>query len=180
MDDDARVLRAIECDLVKQYGDRFQILQAESGQHALELIDSLKIQQGHVALFLVDQRMPQMTGDEFLKQTINTFPEAKRVLLTDYADTDAVMKSLNKVKIDYYLTKPWDPPEEHLYPVLDDLLDEWWVSYRPPFEGIKIIGLRWSPRSHEIKEFLARNGIPYQWLDIEDDEELADCSLLSI
>lgn len=180
MDDDARVLRAIECDLVKQYGDRFQILQAESGQHALELIDSLKIQQGHVALFLVDQRMPQMTGDEFLKQTINTFPEAKRVLLTDYADTDAVMKSLNKVKIDYYLTKPWDPPEEHLYPVLDDLLDEWWVSYRPPFEGIKIIGLRWSPRSHEIKEFLARNGIPYQWLDIEDDEARRLLSFVSL
>ena len=171
MDDDARVLRAIECDLVKQYGDRFQILQAESGQDALELIEQLKIQQGLVALFLVDQRMPQMTGVEFLEYTMNIFPEAKRVLLTDYADTDAVMKSLNKVKIDYYLTKPWDPPEEHLYPILDDLLDEWWVSYRPPFEGIKLIGLKWSPRSHEIKEFLARNGIPYQWLDIEDNEE---------
>jgi hypothetical protein len=99
------------------------------------------------------------------------FQKQKRVLLTDYADKDAIMMSINKIKIDYYLTKPWDPPEEHLYSALNDLLDDWWASFRPPFEGIKVIGLRWSPRSHEIKEFLARNSIPFQWLDIEGDEE---------
>jgi thioredoxin reductase (NADPH) len=112
-----------------------------------------------------------MTGVEFLKATIDKFPDAKHVLLIDYGDTDAVMKSINKVNIDYYLMKPWDPPEVHLYPPFNDLLNDWWASFRPPFEGIKIIGLRWSPRSHEIQEFLARNGIPYRWLDIEDSEE---------
>ena len=124
-----------------------------------------------MALFVVDQRMPEMTGVEFLQHTMDVFPDAKCILLTQYGDTEAIMRSINKVKIDYYLTKPWDSPEEHLYPVLDDLLDDWWASCRPPFEGINVIDVRWSPRSHEIKEFLARNGIPYQWLDIEGDQE---------
>ena len=171
MDDDPLVLIAIERDLKQQYGNRFSILQADSGPQGLELIKNLKLRNGLVALFLVDQRMPQMTGVEFLQHTMNIFPEAKRILLTDYADTDSVIKSINKVKIDYYLTKPWDPAEVHLYPVLNEILDDWWASCRPPFEGIKVIGPRWSPRSHEIKDFLARNGIPYQWLDIEGDEE---------
>ena len=171
MDDDPLVLIAIERDLKQQYGNRFSILQADSGPQGLELIKNLKLRNGLVALFLVDQRMPQMTGVEFLQHTMNIFPEAKRILLTDYADTDSVIKSINKVKIDYYLTKPWDPAEVHLYPVLNEILDDWWASCRPPFEGIKVIGPRWSPRSHEIRDFLARNGIPYQWLDIEGDEE---------
>lgn len=111
-----------------------------------------------------------MTGVEFLKKTMEVFPDAKRVLLTDYGDTDSIMQSINEVKIDYYLTKPCEPPEIHLYPALNDILEDRGSSYSPPFEGIKVIGIVWSPRSHEIKEFLARNGIPYQWFDIESDE----------
>jgi thioredoxin reductase (NADPH) len=107
---------------------------------------------------------------ELLEQFIHIFPEAKRVLLTAYADTEAAIRSINKAKIDYYLMKPWDPPEEHLYPILNDLLDDWWASFKPPYEGIKVIGMRWSPRSYEVKHFLARYGIPYQWIDIETDE----------
>lgn len=171
VDDDPLVLRALERDLRQQYGNRFRILRADSGQKALELIKKLKLRNGLAALFLVDQNMPLMTGVEFLEHTMNIFPETKRMLLTTYDDTDAVIKSINKVKIDYYLTKPWDPPEEHLYPVLNDVLDDWWSSFRPPFEGIKVVGPKWSPRSHEIKDFLARNCISYQWLDIEGDEE---------
>ena len=115
--------------------------------------------------------MPQMSGVVFLEEAMNIFPSAKRVLLTAYADTEAAIRSINKAKIDYYLMKPWDPPEEHLYPILDDLLDDWWASFKHPFEGIRVIGLRWSPKSYEVKYFLARNGIPYQWLDFEGDEE---------
>jgi thioredoxin reductase (NADPH) len=170
VDDDPEVVRAIERDLRQQYGKRFRILKAESGQKALELVKQLKLRNGIVALFLVDQRMPQMSGVELLEQSIDIFPEAKRVLLTAYADTEAAIKSINKAKIDYYLMKPWDPPEEHLYPILDDLLDDWWASFRPPYEGIKVIGLKWSPKSYDAKHFLARNGIPYQWIDIETDE----------
>jgi thioredoxin reductase (NADPH) len=124
-----------------------------------------------VALFLVDQRMPQMTGVEFLEQASEIFPEAKRVLLTAYADTEAAIRAINTAKLDYYLLKPWDPPEEKLYPVLDDLLDDWQAIFHPPFEGIRVIGDRWSAQSHRIKDFLARNQVPYRWLDIERDEE---------
>jgi thioredoxin reductase (NADPH) len=170
VDDDLQVVQAIKRDLRHQYGKRFRILKAGSGQKALELVKQLKLQNESVALLLVDQRMPQMSGVELLEQSIDIFPEAKRVLLTAYADTEAAIRSINKAKIDYYLMKPWDPPEEHLYPVLDDLLDDWWASFKPPYEGIKVIGIRWSPRSYEVKHFLARNGIPYQWLDIESDE----------
>ena len=170
VDDDPQVVQAIERDLRHQYGKRFRILKAGSGQKALALVKQLKIRNDIVALLLVDQRMPQMSGVELLEQSIQIFPEAKRVLLTAYADTEAAIRSINKAKIDYYLMKPWDPPEEHLYPVLDDLLDDWWATFKPPYEGIKVIGMRWSPRSYEVKHFLARNGIPYQWLDIESDE----------
>ena len=170
VDDDPQVVQAIERDLRHQYGKRFRILKAGSGQKALALVKQLKIRNEIVALLLVDQRMPQMSGVELLEQSIQIFPEAKRVLLTAYADTEAAIRSINKAKIDYYLMKPWDPPEEHLYPVPDDLLDDWWATFKPPYEGIKVIGMRWSPRSYEVKHFLARNGIPYQWLDIESDE----------
>jgi thioredoxin reductase (NADPH) len=170
VDDDSQVVRAIERDLRHQYGKRFRVLKAESGQKALVLVKQLKLRNEIVALLLVDQRMPQMSGVELLEQFIDIFPEAKRVLLTAYADTEAAIRSINKAKIDYYLMKPWDPPEEHLYPILNDLLDDWWASFKPPYEGIKVIGMRWSPRSYEVKHFLARYGIPYQWIDIETDE----------
>src|SRR5215213_7083165 len=171
VDDDLNVLRAIERDLRQQYGSRFRILKTDSGQKALELVKQLKLRNEALALLLVDQRMPHMSGVVFLEQAMHIFPEAKRILLTAYADTDAAIRSINKAKIDYYLMKPWDPPEEHLYPILDDLLDDWWALVKPPFEGIRIIGLRWSPKSYDVKHFLARSGIPYQWLDIEANEE---------
>src|ERR671914_2479407 len=171
VDDDPNVLRAIERDLRQKYGSRFRILKTDSGQKALELVKRLKLRNETLALLLVDQRMPRMTGVAFLEQAMNVFPNAKRVLLTAYADTEAAIRSINKAKIDYYLMKPWDPPGEHLYPILDDLLDDWWALAKPPFEGIRVIGLRWSPKSYEVKYFLARNGIPYQWLDMEANEE---------
>lgn len=124
-------------------------------------IEQLKLRNESVALFLVDQRMPQMNGVEFLEQALPLFPTAKRALLTAYADTDAAIRAINTVQIDYYLLKPWDPPEERLYPVLDDLLDDWQATFRPPFEGIRVIGNRWSPQSHNVKDFLARNQVPY-------------------
>ena len=171
VDDDQNVLKAIERDLRPQYGSRFRILKTDSGQKALELVKQLKLRNEALALLLVDQRMPHMSGVVFLEQAMNIFPDAKRVLLTAYADTEAAIRSINKAKIDYYMMKPWDPPQEYLYPILDDLLDDWWASFKHPFEGIRIIGLRWSPKSYEVKYFLARNGIPYQWLDLESDEE---------
>jgi thioredoxin reductase (NADPH) len=171
VDDDPNVLRAIERDLRRQYGSHFSIFKTESGQKALELVKQLKLRNEALALLLVDQRMPQMSGVVFLEQAMKIFPDAKRVLLTAYADTEAAIRSINKAKIDYYLMKPWDPPQEYLYPILDDLLDDWWASFKHPFEGIRIIGLRWSPKSYEVKYFLARNGVPYQWLDLEGDEE---------
>jgi thioredoxin reductase (NADPH) len=171
VDDNPQVVRAIERDLRRQYGKRFRVLKAESGQEALRLVKKLKLRNEILALLLADQRMPQMSGVSLLEEVMNIFPEAKRVLLTAYADTEAAIRSINKAKIDYYLMKPWDPPEEQLYPILDDLLDDWWALTKPPFEGIRIIGLRWSPKSYDVKHFLARNGIPYQWLDIEGDQE---------
>ena len=171
VDDNSQVVRAIERDLKQHYGKRFSVLKAESGQEALKLVKKLKLQNEILALLLADQRMPQMSGVSLIEEVMNIFPEAKRVLLTAYADTEAAIRSINKAKIDYYMMKPWDPPEEHLYPILDDLLDDWWALAKPPFEGIKIIGLRWSPKSYDVKHFLARNGIPYQWLDIEANEE---------
>jgi thioredoxin reductase (NADPH) len=172
VDDNPQVVRAIERDLRRQYGKRFRVLKAESGQEALRLVQKLKLRNEILALLLADQRMPQMSGVSLLEEAMNIFPEAKRVLLTAYADTEAAIRSINKAKIDYYLMKPWDPPEEQLYPILDDLLDDWWaLAAKPSFEGIRIIGLRWSPKSYDVKHFLARNGIPYQWLDIEGDQE---------
>ncbi|MEH2038689.1 FAD-dependent oxidoreductase [Nostoc sp.] len=171
VDDDPGVLRVIERDLRHEYGDRFRVLRADSGANALRVLQQVKLRNETVALCVVDQRMPQMSGVQFLEQAMQIFPSAKRVLLTAYADTDAAISAINTAKIDYYLLKPWEPPQDLLYPVLSDLLDDWISSYRPPFEGIRVIGSRWSPKSHHIKDFLARNYMPYQWLDIEIDEE---------
>ncbi|MDF5733700.1 MAG: FAD-dependent oxidoreductase [Rhizonema sp. PD38] len=171
VDDDPEVLQAVSRDLRQEYGDRFRIVRAESGASALSALEQLKLRNQPVALFIADQRMPQMSGVEFLEQALQMFPVAKRALLTAYADTDAAIRAINTTKIDYYLMKPWDPPQERLYPVLNDLLDDWQASVHPPFEGIRLIGNRWSPHSHEAKDFLARNQVPYQWMDIELSEE---------
>jgi len=171
VDDDLDVLEAIARDLRKQYGDRFRIVRANSGASAIETLEQLKLRNETVALFLTDQRMPGMNGVEFIEQAAPMFPQAKRVLLTAYADTNAAIQAINTARLDYYLLKPWDPPTEKLYPVLDDLLADWLALYRPTFEGIRVIGDRWSPCSHNVKDFLARNQIPYQWLDIETDPE---------
>jgi thioredoxin reductase (NADPH) len=167
VDDDPEVLQAIARDLRQQYGDRFRIVRADSGQSAIETTQQLKLRNEPVALFLVDQRMPQISGVEFLERALPIFPTAKRALLTAYADTDAAIRAINSTRIDYYLLKPWNPPEERLYPVLNDLLDDWMASFRPPFAGIRVVGNRWSPQSHQVKDFLARNQIPYQWFDVE-------------
>ncbi|MBE9210823.1 FAD-dependent oxidoreductase [Nostoc sp. LEGE 06077] len=171
VDDDLDVLQAIARDLRKEYGDRFRIMRADSGATALDILKQLKIRNETVATFVVDQRMPLMSGVEFLEQAIVLFPNAKRVLLTAYADTDAAIRAINNAKLDYYLLKPWNPPEERLYPVLDDLIDDWLADYSPPFEGIRVVGNRWSPHSHQVKDFLARNQIPYQWMDVELEKE---------
>jgi thioredoxin reductase (NADPH) len=171
LDDDADVLRAIERDLRSEYGSKYRITRADSGEAALELLEELRRRGDPSALFLVDQRMPRMTGLEFLEKAVELYPEARRVLLTAYADTDAAIRAINKVQIDYYLLKPWDPPEEKLYPILTDLLNDWEATHRPPFEGIRVVGNHWAPASHQVKDFLARNGIPYLWLDPEVNEE---------
>jgi thioredoxin reductase (NADPH) len=171
VDDDPEVLRAVERDLRRRYAREYRVLRAGSGQSALDTLGKLTLRNDTVALFLVDQRMPRMTGVDFLDEALVAFPGAKRVLLTAYADTDAAIRAINEVGIDYYLLKPWDPPEENLYPILDDLLDEWRADYRPPFEGVRVVGDRWSWRSHATKDFLARNRIPFQWLDVEASEE---------
>jgi len=171
VDDDADVLRLIKSDLRRQYGHDYRILSAEGGEPALDALRQLKERAEPVALLVVDQRMPGMGGVDFLEQAIKLYPTCKRILLTAYADTEAAIKAINTVKTDYYLLKPWDPPEEQLYPVLTDLLDDWKAAYRPPFGGIKVIGNRWSSNSHRVKDFLARNQVPYEWQDIEDDAE---------
>ena len=170
VDDDPDVLRAVERDLRRQYGNRYKVIAADSGTSALEAVRQLKLRNEPVALFLVDQRMPRMSGVEFLEKAIELYPDAKRALLTAYADTDAAIRAINSVQIDHYLMKPWDPPEERLYGVVDDLLDDWQASYHPVFEGVRVIGHRWSPQANEIRDFLGRNFVPHQWLNIETDE----------
>jgi thioredoxin reductase (NADPH) len=171
VDDEPQVLRAIDRDLRRQYGEDYRILRAESGEAALEALSELKKRNETVALFLVDQRMPGMSGIDFLARATEFFPRAKRVLLTAYADTEVAIKAINSTRIDYYLIKPWEPPEERLYPVLSDLLEDWRADYRPPFDGIRVLGHRWSNEAFAIKDFLARNRVPYQWLDVESGEE---------
>ncbi|HEV3080871.1 MAG TPA: FAD-dependent oxidoreductase [Gemmataceae bacterium] len=167
VDDDPEVLRAIERDLRQRYADRYRVLRADSGKAALEALDQLKKRNEPVALFLVDQRMPQMTGVSFLTAAVKLYPDAKRSLLTAYADTDAAIRAINDAKIHHYLLKPWDPPEQNLYPVLDDLLEDWQAGYHPPFAGLRILSDRWSPRSYALREFLARQQVPFRWLDVE-------------
>lgn len=167
IDDDTSVLEAVVQDLRRHYGQDYRIVRAASGGAALDICRQLKERNDTVALFLSDQRMPGMTGVDFLSQALCVYPDAKRVLLTAYADTEAAIRAINSAKIHYYLNKPWDPPEEKLYPVLDDLLEAWKQGYRPPFEGIRVVGMRWSAKDHAVRDFLSRNRIPYQWLNPE-------------
>jgi thioredoxin reductase (NADPH) len=171
VDDDPQVLRAVDRDLRRRFAREYRVLRADSGESALDTLSKLKLRGDPVALFLVDQRMPRMTGVEFLEKAIEQFPLAKRALLTAYSDTEAAIRAINEVGLDYYLQKPWDPPEENLYPNLDDMLEDWRADFRPPFEGIRIVGDRWSPASYRIREFLARNRVPHRWLDVEGSEE---------
>jgi thioredoxin reductase (NADPH) len=167
VDDDSDVLRAIERDLRSQYGADYRVIASDSPEKALDLLKQLKVRSDSVALLLADQRMPHMDGVEFLQEGMRIYPEAKRALLTAYADTTAAISAINQANINYFFLKPWDPPAEHLYPQLDDLLDDWQATYHPAFQGIRVLGTRWSPRSYELRDFLARNRVPYQWIDVE-------------
>jgi len=169
IDDDPSVLNSIERDLRAHYGQNYRILPINSGKAALDYLKKMEQRNETVALFLVDQRMPEMSGTEFLAEAMKTYPQAKRVLLTAYADTQAAIDSINEVGLDYYLMKPWHPPEERLYPILDELLEDWKVHVRLPYDGIRVAGTLWSLSSHQAKDFLTRHQIPYQWLDIEKD-----------
>ena len=171
VDDDPQVLRAVERDLRRRYAREYRVLRADSGETALDTLGKLKLRGDPVALFLVDQRMPRMTGVEFLEKAIERFPDAKRALLTAYSDTEAAIRAINEVGLDYYLQKPWDPPDQNLYPSLDDMLDDWRADYRPPFSGLRVVGDRWSPESHRTRDFLARNRVPFKWFDVEGSEE---------
>ena len=171
IDDEPHVLNAIARDLQAHYAGDYQIVRAGSGTEALEAVQAFKRRNTPVALFLADQRMPAMSGVEFLAQAIKLYPESKKVLLTAYADTDAAIASINAIGLDYYLMKPWDPPEERLYPVLDDLLSDWLANVPAPYDGIRVAGTLWSATSHKVKDFLARSQIAYQWLDIERDSQ---------
>jgi len=171
IDDDAQVLRAIVRDLRSQYRDSYKIISTTVVNEALDSLRELKNKGETIAMFISDQRMPEMEGVDFLERTKQFYPEARRVLLTAYSDTDAAIRAINAVQLDYYLVKPWGPPEEKLYPVIDDLLDDWQHIYRPEFKGIKVVGYQFSQQSHAVKDFLAGNLIPYQWLDVQATEE---------
>jgi thioredoxin reductase (NADPH) len=171
VDDDPGVSRAIARDLRQHYSEDYRIRRAESGQEALDTLSELKLRGDRVGLLLADHRMPQMNGVEFLERAQELYPEARRVLLTAYADTEAAIGAINRADVHYYLLKPWDPPEERLYPVIDDLLEDWLAEDRPAFEGVKVVGHRWSARSHDVKDFLARNQVPYRWKELDRDEE---------
>lgn len=173
VDDDVHVLEAVVQDLRRQYGAEYRVMRAASGQAALDVLTQIKAREEPVALIVSDQRMPGMSGVEFLEHARVIYPEARRVLLTAYADTEAAIQAINTARIHYYLTKPWDPPEEKLYPVLSDLLDDWKAGYRPRFEGIRVIGHRWSTRGHQMRAFLTSNQVPYRWLDVAGDEAIA-------
>jgi len=167
VDDDTDVLRAVERDLRSHYGADYRVMGSDSPNGALDLLKQLKVRNDSVALLLADQRMPGMDGVGFLQEATRIYPEAKRALLTAYADTNAAISAINQANINYFFMKPWDPPSEHLYPQLDDLLDDWQASFRPAFEGIRVLGTRWSPKCYELRDFLARNHVPYQWIDVE-------------
>lgn len=173
VDDDPSVLAAIARDLRRHYGEQYRIVRADSAAAALEQLDAATLRGDSVALFVVDQRMPQRSGLEFLADARERYPDAKRVLLTAYADTDASIKAINETRLHYYLMKPWDPPEERLYPVLDDLLDDWRAGWHPTFTGITVVGHAYAPSTHALKDFLTRNLVPYRWLDVEAASEAA-------
>jgi thioredoxin reductase (NADPH) len=167
VDDDSDVLRALERDLRSKYGAEYRVIGSDAPGDALEVLKELKIRNDSVALLLADQRMPRMDGIEFLQEAMRIFPQAKRALLTAYADTNAAISAINEASVHYFFLKPWDPPTERLYPQLDDLLDDWQATYRPAFQGIRVLGTRWSPKSYQLRDFLARNHVPYQWIDVE-------------
>lgn len=173
VDDDPQVLAAVRRDLRAQYGSTYQVIAAASGAEGLETVRELSDRSRTIAVFLIDQRMPEMTGTQFLVAAQETFPQAKRLLLTAYADTEAAIQAINDVGLDHYLLKPWSPPEERLYPVLDDVLDDWAANADVPFDGIRVLGTTWSPTTYETKAFLARNDVPYLFVDIERDESAA-------
>ena len=171
VDDDVQVLRAIQRDMRNEYRDEYRVVATETATEALELIKELKLKNEVVAIFISDQRMPEMEGVVFLQKAKEIFPNAKQVLLTAYSDIEAAITAINNVKLDYYLLKPWNPPEEKLYPVINELLEDWQAFYKPDHEGIRIIGFQWSPKSHRLKEFLSGNLVPYLWMDIETHKE---------
>jgi thioredoxin reductase (NADPH) len=173
VDDDPQVLRAVERELRGRFGRDYRVVAAGSGADALDAIRRLILRGTPIALLVVDQRMPGMTGVELLGSTLPLLPGTKRVLLTAYADTDVAIRAINEIGLDHYLLKPWDPPEERLLPALAELLDDWRAGWIPPFDGVRLVGHRWSARAHEIKDYLARNQVPYRWVDVESDPEAA-------
>jgi thioredoxin reductase (NADPH) len=177
VDDDPEVLGAIERDLRQRYRQQYRIVAAPSSQQALDAARELQRRGTPIALFLADQRMPDMTGTEFLREVRKLHPGSKRALLTAYADSEAAISAINDVGLDYYLMKPWDPPDQRLYPVIDDLLADWSARARPAFEGVRVIGSRWSPQSYATRDFLSRNQIPYQWIDVEQDAPMRELVL---
>ena len=177
VDDDPEVLGAIERDLRHHYRNDYRILKAGSANEALEAASRLKERGTPIALFLVDQRMPGMSGTELLREVVKLHPDSRKVLLTAYADTEAAISCINDVGLDHYLLKPWDPPEQRLYPVLDDLLIEWVSKARPPYDGIRFIGAQFSPSSYAAKEFLSRNQVPYQWIDVDQDQSMRELAV---
>ncbi len=174
VDDEPEVLGAVERDLRRHFRSEYRVMKAVSGAQALDATRALKERDAPLALFLVDERMPRMSGTEFLREARELFPDARKVLLTAYADTRAAIMGINEVGLDYYLMKPWDPPEENLYPVLEELLADWTASYRPAFRGIRVVGTSWSPESHAVRDFLSRHQMPYQWVDLEAESELEE------
>jgi thioredoxin reductase (NADPH) len=179
VDDDLDVLQAIERDLRSRYSEKYRILRATSANEALDTLHRLKSRNDAVALLLADQRMPELDGVGFLSQATELYPTAKRALLTAYADTNAAIEAINSARVHYFLLKPWDPPDQNLYPALDDMLNEWMDSYHPPYEGIQLFGTRWSPKAYELRVFLAQNHLPYQWVDVEQTAGQENSPLLA-
>ena len=178
VDDDISVLEAVVQDLRRQYGERYRILRAGSGQAALDTCEQLRKRGDAVALIVSDQRMPGMSGVALLERVQQIYPDAKRTLLTAYADTEVAIQAINSARIHYYLTKPWDPPEERLYPVLTDLLEAWGSGHKPRYEGLQVVGLRWSAADHQVREFLSRNQIPFKWLDPDRTDQATQAAAM--